>query len=172
MLSERKRETTVSSCIVGILWTVAQGDVKTVTAQGRPSHLRPWCISPLFQIPPIFETFSDSVENFQNVIFSRKISPFSSAKISDDLFLVINRKFRIPPIFPVSVHFPPVSRKFIFPPTLKNVPPVFEKFTCSYILYVHFVSLLLWPWCIYASPNARTGRPCNCDSCDGQNRNY
>src|SRR6218665_1145156 len=97
-------------------------------------------IPSLFQISPhIFEKFSDSEENFQNVIFSRKISPFSSAKISDDLFLVINRKFRIPPIFPVSVHFPPVSRKFIFPPTLKNVPPVFEKFTCSYILSVHFV---------------------------------
>ena len=28
------------------------------------------------------------------------------------------------------------------------------------MLYVYFVSPLLWPWCIYASPNARTGRPC------------
>jgi len=27
-------------------------------------------------------------------------------------------------------------------------------------LYVYFVSPLLWPWCIYASHNARTGRPC------------
>jgi len=28
------------------------------------------------------------------------------------------------------------------------------------MLSVYFVSSLLWPWCIYASPNARTGRPC------------
>ena len=41
---------------------------------------------PLFQIPPIFEKFSDSVENFQNFSFSREISRISSAKISDDLF--------------------------------------------------------------------------------------
>src|SRR6218665_929064 len=61
----------------------------------------------LFQIPPIFEKFSDSVENFRNFTFSRKISPFSSAKISDDhflFFLVIDHKFPIfPTIFPVLV---------------------------------------------------------------------
>src|SRR6218665_2614620 len=31
------------------------------------------------------------------------------------------------PIFPVSVHFPPFSRKLLFPPTLTNF--VLEKFT-------------------------------------------
>ena len=36
--------------------------------------------------PPIFDKFSDSEENFQNFTFSRKISSFSSAEISDDLF--------------------------------------------------------------------------------------
>src|SRR6218665_2884491 len=35
-----------------------------------------------------------------------------------------------PPISPVSVHFPTVSRKLLFPTTLKNPPPVLEKFTC------------------------------------------
>jgi len=47
------------------------------------------------------------------------------AKISDDLFLVIDQKFRIPPIFPVSVHFPPVSRKLLFPPYFDKFPPLF-----------------------------------------------
>jgi len=42
---------------------------------GASISLRPWCISPLFQIsPPIFEKFSDSAEHF--------LSWFSSAKIS------------------------------------------------------------------------------------------
>ena len=56
---------------------------------GRPSPLRQWCISALFQI-------------------------WNS------------------PIFAISIHF-----------------------------HVFFVSpYILWPWCIYASHNARTGRPC------------
>src|SRR6218665_1145943 len=39
---------------------------------------------PLFQIPPLFSKF------FQTLcVFSRKISRFPSAKFSDDLFLVI-----------------------------------------------------------------------------------
>src|SRR6218665_3840971 len=46
-------------------------------------------------------------------------------------FLVIDHKFRIcPPIFAVSVHFPPVSRKLFFPPTFTNFPPILGKFTC------------------------------------------
>jgi len=27
------------------------------------------------------------------------------------------------------------------------------------VTYFTCISPLLWPWCIYASPNARTGRP-------------
>src|SRR6218665_2055903 len=67
--------------------------------------------------PPIFEKFSDSEENFHNFTFSRKNSLFSSAEISDD-FLFSHRPqiSNFPSIFPVSVHFPPVSRKLLFPP--------------------------------------------------------
>src|SRR6218665_1523097 len=39
---------------------------------------------------------------------------FSSAKISDGLFLVNHHKFRISPYFPVSIHFPYFG-KFFFP---------------------------------------------------------
>src|SRR6218665_2538967 len=47
-------------------------------------------------------------------------------------FLLIDHKFRIsPPIFAVSVHFPPVSRNLFFAPYFyKFPPPVLGKFTC------------------------------------------
>src|SRR6218665_14905 len=118
-------------------------------------------VSPLFQIPPIFKKCSDSVENFLNLTFSRKISRFSSAKISDDLFLVLNHKFRIPPIFPVSVHFSPVSRRLLFPPALKIFHLVLEKnhLHAFYILYVYFVSPPYFDHDAFIHPpNARTGR--------------
>jgi len=54
--------------------------------QGRPSPLRPWCFSPLVSDFPLFSKNVQTLENFQNFTFSRKISPFSSTKISDDLF--------------------------------------------------------------------------------------
>jgi len=54
---------------------------------------------PVSYFPLIFEKFSDSKENFRNFTFSRKISWFSSAEISDDFFLVIGHKFQISPLF-------------------------------------------------------------------------
>ena len=52
------------------------------------------------------------------------------------------------PILPLSVYFPLFRENdYYFPPTLKNVPPVFKKFTCFYVLFVYLVSPLLWPWC-------------------------
>src|SRR6218665_2404065 len=85
---------------------------------------------PVSDFPTIFDKISASVENFQNVIFSRKSFRFSSAKISDDLFLVIDHKFRISPYFPCFSTFPPVRENYYFSPTFKNSPSVFEKFTC------------------------------------------
>ena len=46
---------------------------------------------PLVSKFPLFpKNFSDSVENFPDFTFSDKIFRFSSAKISDDLFKVID----------------------------------------------------------------------------------
>ena len=93
---------------------------------GRPSPLRPWCISPLFQIPPpIFEKCSDSVENFQNLTFSRKISWFSSPKVSYDLFLVSDHKCRISPLFSLFQYSSPCFAKIIISPLLWQIPPLF-----------------------------------------------
>src|SRR6218665_156213 len=84
-----------------------------------PSPLRPRCISPpCFQIsPPIFEKISDSEQNFQN---SEKFLDFSSAEISDDLFLVIDHKFWISPYFPCFSTFPPLYRENYYYPLLRE----------------------------------------------------
>src|SRR6218665_1167163 len=63
------------------------------TTQRRPSPLRQSCISPVSDFPLFPKKISDSVENFPNFTFSHNIFLFSSAKISDDLFLVIDYKF-------------------------------------------------------------------------------
>ena len=67
--------------------------------------------------------------------------------------------------------FPLISEKFsdflkfrenYSSPLLLQFPPVLGKFTCFlHTLRVFFP--LLCPWCIYASPNARTGRDVNKD---------
>ena len=73
---------------------------------------------------PISEKiFSDSVENLA----------FSSAKISDDLFLVIDQKFA--PLF---------GKFFIFPYFFK-FPPEFVKFTC-----------FLYTFCVFRLPPTLT----------------
>src|SRR6218665_2527872 len=80
---------------------------------------------------PLFSKNFKTVKNFLNFTFSRQNFRFSSAKISDDLFFSHPPQIsNFPPVFLVSVHLPPVSRKLLFPPTFKNVPSVFEKFTC------------------------------------------
>ena len=104
----------------------------------------PWgndAISPCFRfISALFPTkISDSMENFLNFTFSKNCFWFSSAKISDNLFLVIHYKFWIPPIFAVSVHFSPYFRKIIIslPPTFANFPLWFCKiYEFFYILCV------------------------------------
>src|SRR6218665_3214508 len=57
--------------------------------------------------PPIFEKNFILLENFPDFAFSRQIFRYSSAKISYDLFLVMDHKFLIPPIFPVSQYISP-----------------------------------------------------------------
>ena len=97
---------------------------------------------PFFRFPPIFEKFSDSVENFQNFTFSRKNFRFSSAKISYDVFLVIDHKFRISPYFlcfPVSPLF---RENYYFPLTFKNVPLSFRKI---HLLFTYFLCISFPP---------------------------
>ena len=87
---------------------------------------------PLFQISPCFRIIFWLRRKFPKFWKSWNIFRFSAAKISDDFFIVITHKFRIPPIFAMSIHFPPISKKLFFPLFSANVH-VF------YMLYVFFV---------------------------------
>src|SRR6218665_2940093 len=98
----------------------------------------------LFQIQPIF-SFQKSFQTLSKISkilpFPEKFSRFLSAKISDDLFLVIDHKFRISPYFPCFSTFPPVWRKLLFSPTFKNFPS-FRKIHLlfTYFMYISFPS--------------------------------
>ena len=99
------------------------------------------------------------MEHFLNFTFFQKISSFSSANISDYFFYSSTTNFEFLPYYPCFSTFSPLFLKnYYFPPTLTNFPLFSKNSPAFCILYVYFVSPLLWPWCIYASPNARTGR--------------
>ena len=91
---------------------------------------------PLFLIPPISENLSDSVENYPNFTFSRKIFRFSSAKISDDLFLVVDYKFLISPLFSL-FHYQ--FRENYYFPLLLQISPCFPGI-CVFFTYFMCIS--------------------------------
>ena len=129
---------------------------KCYHVQGRPSSSEAMMHFPLFQISPLFaKNFQTPWEFFS--IFPQKNVRFHPPKMSDDPFLVIHWKFCISPR--KIVHFPSISRKLFFSPYFFKFPPDFIKFM-GFLHTLHiFRSPLVWPWCIYASPYARTGRP-------------
>ena len=98
---------------------------------------------PCLRFPPYFREIFRLCGKCSNFTFSRKISRFSSAKISDDLFLVIDHKFQISPVFPVPVHFPPVSRKLLFLPYFDKFPLCFRKF---HQLFAYFMCISFPPY--------------------------
>ena len=106
--------------------------------QRRPSPLRQWCIPhvsdfpPCFRFLPYFRKFFSLRGKFsQFYLFPQnfKISRFSSAKISEDLFWSLTRptNFEFPPISAVSVHFSLFRGNSYFPLLLQISPPPFRK---------------------------------------------
>ena len=120
----------------------------------------------LWSIPPTSEHQSKkSMTNFQNdlIIFPKKFSLSSkklslSAKISDDLLLVIDYKFFISPPFSRFQDISPYFRKILFPPPLLQIFLWFRKIYVFLHTLCVFRFPLVWPWGIYmyASHNART----------------
>src|SRR6218665_666369 len=78
-----------------------------------------------FRFPPYFRKIFGLSENFYNFTFSRKISSLSSAKISDDFFLVIDHIFRISPLFSLFQYISPLFRGNYSSPLLLQISPVF-----------------------------------------------
>jgi len=115
-----------------------------IKRQGRPSPLRSRCISPCFRFP-LFSKKFQTVENVKNFTSSWKISRFSSAKISDDLFIFSHRpQISNFPLFSLFQYISSLFREnYYFPPTFKNFLPVLEKFTCFlHTLCVHPMHVL------------------------------
>src|SRR6218665_573947 len=97
---------------------------------------------PLFQISSYFRKIFRLSKNFQTLTFSRKISRFSSAKISDDFFSprpqILN--FLLFSLF--RYIFPLFCEIFYFPLLLKISPsPVLEKFTS----FLHTLCVFRFP---------------------------
>src|SRR6218665_1505308 len=95
--------------------------------------------SPCFRFPPLFSrNFQTLKKIFKIVPFPEKFLDFHPPKFLTTFFLVINRKFRISPLFPLFQYISPYFAKIIIsPPTLTNFPPCFRQF---HIFYVYFVS--------------------------------
>ena len=114
-----------------------------------------------FPLVSDFPLFSKKIPTlwkiFKIVRFLVKISRFSSARISDDLFLflVIDHKFRIFPYFSCFSKFPPCFAKNYHFPLLFQISPCFRKI---HMLFTYFMCISFPP---YFDHNARIGRPCN-----------
>src|SRR6218665_3573765 len=91
---------------------------------------------PCFRFPPYFRQIFRLCGKFPKCyLFSKKIS--------DDLLLVMDHKFRISPYFSCFSTFPPVSGKLVFPYFHKS-PPCFRKIHLlfTYFLCISFLPLL------------------------------
>ena len=126
------------------------------------ASIPPWdhdACSPLFQIspPPYFrKIFGLSGKVFTIWPFPKKFLDFHPEKF------LMTFLFQISPLFSLFQYISPTcfAKIILLPPTFTNFPPCFRQI---HLLFTYFTCIvfppLLWPWCIYASPNARTGRP-------------
>src|SRR6218665_385300 len=92
---------------------------------------------PCFRFPPYFRKILGLSEFFlQFYLFPKN---FIRQKISDDLFLVIDHKFRIsPPLFSLFQYISPLFREnYSFPPTFTNSP----CFTQIHLLVTYFTCI-------------------------------
>src|SRR6218665_314472 len=74
--------------------------------------------------------------------FPEKISHFHQPKFLTTFSSTTN--FGFPPIFPVLIHFPSDSRKFVISPNFSKFPPVFKKLN-SFLHTLRVISPLLLP---------------------------
>ena len=115
--------------------------------QGRPSPLRPWCISPLFQIsPPYFRQIFRHCGKFSKFYLIQKNFLIFIRQNFWWPFLVIDHKFRISPYFSCFSTFPLCFTKIIillFPPYFEKFPPCFRKI---HLLFTYFMCILFPPY--------------------------
>ena len=90
--------------IHSLIMTISMAPLRVYSGASIP--LRLWCISPSVSDSPYFRLY----------LFPKKFLT---------TFLLTDHNFFV---FPVLVHFPSDSRKFIISSTFQNFPPVFQKF--------------------------------------------
>ena len=73
---------------------------------------------------PYFRKIFRLRRKFPNFTFSHKIFRFSSAEISDDLFLVVDYKFGISPLFSLFQYISPYFGTIIISPLLLQISPL------------------------------------------------
>src|SRR6218665_1186771 len=109
--------------------------------QGRPSP-QTMMHFPLFQLSPLLgNTFRTPMKIFHIYSFPDKFLDFHPPKFLMTFFSHRPQISNFLPIFPVSVHFPPLSRKLLFPPYFDKFPPVLDKFTC----FLHTLRVFRFP---------------------------
>ena len=146
----------VAGNIEFLLWCQIVNVSGAFAFRGIHPHWEKWSISPLFQISPYFLKISLTPSK----IF--KIWPFQK-KILMTFFSHHPQiyKFEIFPLYyRIFIPFPPHFGKIFHSPYFAKFPPDFVKFPCFVHAFCDFPFPLLWPWCIYASHNARTICPC------------
>jgi len=121
--------------------------LKSLWSAGASIPLRQWCIFLCFRFPHYFwKKFGTPWKLCPIWSFPPKFPRFPSAKISDDLLLVIDLKFWISSYFRCFTTLPHILQKcyfskwMLFSPLLLQISPWFCKIYVFYILYLFFVS--------------------------------
>src|SRR6218665_572084 len=90
--------------------------------------------------PPFSKNFLTLKKIFTILPFSEKFLDFHPPKFLMTFFShrpqILNS-----PIFPVSVHFPPISRKLLFPTYFDKFPPILDNFIC----FLHTLRVFRYP---------------------------
>ena len=130
---------------------------------GASIPLRPWCIFPPVSDVPLFQKNFRTFWQICTILpFSEKFLDFHPPKFLMTFFVFSHPpQISNSPLFSLFQYISPCFAKIILSPYFYKFSPCFRQIHLHafYILYVYF-SHLLWPWCIYASPNAHTGCPC------------
>ena len=114
--------------LLGSLWAISGSP-----SQGRPSPLRPWCISPpVSDFPPIFEKFSKCYP------FPEKFLEFHPT-----FFLVIDHKFWISPLFSLFQYICPLFSKNYYFSLLWQISPCFTQI---HLLFTYFMCISFPPY--------------------------
>ena len=112
--------------------------------QGRPSPLRPWCISPCFRFPPISEKFWTFWKILTILPFPEKFLDSHPPKFLMTFFLVIHHKFWTSFLFSLFQYISPCFEKIFLSPLLWQISsPYFRQI---HLLFTYFACISFPPY--------------------------